>query len=54
MTAALADIRFAFRVLARAPGFVSVAVITLALAIGVNSTIFSLINFLILKPLIPH
>ncbi len=54
MTAVLADIRFAFRVLARAPGFVAVAVITLALAIGVNSAIFSLINGLILKPLIPH
>jgi putative ABC transport system permease protein len=44
MNAVLADLRFAFRVLGKSPGFVAVAVVTLALAIGVNSAVFSLIN----------
>ncbi len=50
----LADFKFALRVLAKSPGFTAVAVVTLALAIGVNSAIFSLINGLILRPVIPY
>jgi putative ABC transport system permease protein len=54
MNAVLGDFRFALRVLGKSPAFLAVAIVTLALAIGVNSAVFSLINGLILKPLIPH
>ena len=54
MTGLLSDLRYALRVLGRSPGFVAVAVVTLALAIGVNSAVFSLINGLILRPVIPY
>ena len=47
------DFRFAVRQLVKAPGFTAVAVLTLALAIGVNSAIFALINGVILKPVVP-
>ena len=49
----LADFRYTFRTLGKAPGFVAIATITLALAIGVNSAIFSLVNGLILRPIVP-
>src|SRR5262245_2730725 len=47
------DLRFACRQLLKTPGFTTVAVLTLALAIGVNSAIFALINGVVLKPVVP-
>ena len=48
------DFKFAFRQLLKSPGFTAVAVLTLALAIGVNSAIFALINGVVLHPVVPE
>ena len=47
----LKDVRYALRGLARSPGFFAVAICSLALGVGVNTAMFSLVDALLFRPL---
>ena len=51
MDSFLQDLRYSLRMLAKHPGLVVVAVLSLSVGIGVNTAIFSVLNVLLLRPL---
>src|SRR5258708_6178820 len=51
MGSPMPDVRYAFRMLARRPGFTAAVIVTLGIGIGANTAIFSLVHAVLLRPL---